>query len=101
MSKSILQPNLTKRTRECYFTGKTDNIHRHHIFSGTGNRQISDKYGFWVWLDGDLHNGNHPDSVHGNPNKGLDLKLKQDCQRKYEETNSREDFLLLIGKSYL
>ena len=34
-------------------------------------------------------------------NKKLDLKLKQDCQRKFEETHSREEFLEIIGRNYL
>lgn len=94
MAKSILQ-----RERKCYITGSTYNLHRHHIFAGS-RRQISEREGFWVYLIGHLHNQSN-DGVHGKNGHALDLKLKQDCQRKYEETNSREEWMLLMGKNYL
>lgn len=101
MSKSILQPDMTKNMRKCYLTGETGDLHKHHIYPGP-NRKISDKYGFWVWIVERLHNGNDPAAVHKNPNNGYDLLLKQQCQRVYEELGfSREEFMSLIGKSYL
>lgn len=92
--KSILQ-----RDKKCYITGSTYNLHRHHIFAG-GRRQISEREGFWVYLIGHLHNQSN-DGVHGKNGHALDLKLKQECQRKYEETHSREEWMLLMGKNYL
>ena len=70
-----------------------------HIFAG-GRRQISEREGFWVYLIGRLHNQSN-EGVHGKNGHELDLKLKQDCQRKYEETHSREEWMLLLGKNYL
>ena len=49
--KSILQER-----KECYFTKCTTGLHEHHIFFGTGQREISEQNGFKVWLRGDLHN---------------------------------------------
>lgn len=98
--KSILQPHMTKRNRKCFITGRTDNIQCHHIWGGA-NRKVSDRMGFWVYLTQDLHNGSDPGAVHNNPNQGYDLMLKQLCQRKYEEENTRENFIALIGKSWL
>ena len=95
MSKSILQDQ-----KECYITGSTNNLHRHHIYFGTGHRKISEKHGFWVYLIGALHNQSD-NGVHGKNGHELDMKLKQDCQRKFEETHSREEFMKIIGKSYL
>ena len=92
--KSILQGE-----KKCYVTGSTYNLHRHHIFAG-GRRQISEREGFWVYLIGHLHNQSN-DGVHGKNGHALDLKLKQDCQRKYEETHGREEWMLLMGKNYL
>lgn len=34
-------------------------------------------------------------------NRELDLKLKRECQEKFEETHSREEFMKIIGKNYL
>lgn len=94
MIKSILQTN-----KECYVTGSTQNLHLHHIYAGS-RRQISDRNGFVVWLTGYYHNQSN-DGVHGKNGHELDLMLKRACQKKYEETHSREEFMQLIGKNYL
>ena len=92
--KSIMQDE-----KVCYITKRTDQLHKHHIYL-SANRKVSEAQGFWVWLTYDMHNGNNPEAVHNNPNQGWDLKLKQDCQRKYEETHSRAEFMALIGRNH-
>ena len=92
MAESILQ-----NEKICYVTGSTINLHKHHIFMGP-NRKISEEYGFWVYLREDWHNMSDY-GVHFNPE--LDLHLKQECQRKFEETDTREKFIALIGQSFL
>ena len=95
MADSILQSE-----KVCYISGQTNNLHKHHIFFGTGLRQISEKHGFWVYLAGWLHNQSN-DGVHGKNGRELDLMLKRHAQQKYEENHSREEFMKLIGKNYL
>ena len=90
--------SIMQDIRECYITGDTHALHKHHIYFGNPNRRISEAWGFWVWLRWDWHNGAEY-GVHFN--RDLDLKLKRECQEKYEETHSREEFRKLIGKSYL
>lgn len=91
---------LQGKTKECYITGHTGCLHKHHIYYGTGNRAISDKYGFWVWLIPELHNMSD-EGIH-NGNKELDQQLKKECQTAYEASgHTREEFRALIGKSYL
>jgi len=92
------KPSILQDTKECYVTSRTDNLNCHHIYFGK-NRKISDENGFWVWLTAEYHNQNSKIDVHHN--KKLDFKLKRECQAKYEETHSREDFIKLIGKNYL
>lgn len=95
-SVSVLQGG----EKECYITGRTDRLHKHHIYFGTGNRAISDKYGFWVWLIPELHNMSD-EGIH-NGNIDLDLELKRECQKAYEaDGHTRDEFIRLIGKSYL
>lgn len=95
-SVSVLQGKV----KECYITGRTDALHRHHIYFGSANRAVSDKYGFWVWLIPELHNMSDM-GVH-NGNAELDLKLKQECQKQFEaDGHTREEFMALIGKNYL
>jgi hypothetical protein len=95
MSKSIMQDD-----KRCFITGRDYNLHKHHIF-GAANRKISEKYGLWVWLNSEMHNGNEPMAVHNNPNQGYDLMLKQQAQRKFEEDHTRAEFIKLVGRSYL
>lgn len=91
-SESILQ-----KEKKCFITGRTDNLHCHHIYFGS-NRRVSDLCGFWVWLTGEWHN----QSSHGvHFNHGLDIYLKQECQRVFEEKHSRKEFMHLIGRNYL
>ena len=92
--KSILQDR-----KESYISGSTYNLEEHHIFFGTSNRKVSEKNGLKVWLTSEEHRGTY--GVHGKYGRDLDIKLKQDAQRKYEETHTREDFIKLIGKNYL
>jgi len=92
------KPSILQSTKECYVTGRTDNLHKHHIYMGS-NRKISDKNGFWVWLTGEYHNQNSKIDVHHNWDFNLDLKMQ--CQHKFEESHTREEFIKLIGKSYL
>ena len=92
--RSILQDK-----KESYISGSIYNLEEHHIFFGTANRKVSEKNGLKVWLTSEEHRGTY--GVHGKFGRDLDIKLKQDAQRKYEETHTREDFIKLIGKNYL
>ena len=95
-SYSILQG----KEKYCYVTGRTEGLDKHHIYHGPGWRDISDKHGFWVYLWQPLHLANLG-GLDKYPGTGLDLKLKQDCQRRFEETHSREEFMAIIGRNYL
>lgn len=93
MAKSILQSE-----RYCYVCGARSGLHTHHCYAGVANRAQSEKYGFKVYLCARHHNlseyGVHFDN-------GLDLRLKRKCQRAFERTHSREEFIKIIGKNYL
>ncbi len=69
---------------------------RHEIYYGTANRRISKANGFWVSVSPTMHR-----LIHEKPNAGMDLFLKQYCQEIYERTHTRDEFIKLIGKSYL
>lgn len=90
--KSIIQDK-----KECYFCHTTQNLHDHHIYFGK-NRKISEQNGFKVWVCAKHHNMSI-DSVHENHIK--DIYLKQLCQSVYEQTHTRHEFMVLIGKNYL
>lgn len=89
--KSILQDK-----KECYFCHTTQGLHLHHIYGGK-NRKASDKNGFTVYLCFNHHTGN--EGIH---NSETELNaLKRLCQKEYEKTHTREQFLRIIGRSYL
>lgn len=92
--KSIMQDK-----KECYITGSTGLLHRHHVFGG-GNRQLSEKYGLTVYLIPELHNMSD-EGVHFNIE--FDLKLKQDAQRKAMEYYgwTVNNFIRRFGRNYL
>ena len=90
--------SILQSKRECIITGATDGLHKHHIYLGNPGRKISEENGFGCWLQWDWHNGAGY-GVHFD--RKLDLELKRMCQEEYEKTHSREEFIRLIGKSYL
>ena len=91
MAKSIMQTG-----KYCYLCSRTTGIEEHHIYFGS-LRMISEKHGFKVWLCADHHRGNNGP----HQRRVIDLLLKKLCQRKFEETHSREEFMKIIGRNYL
>jgi len=92
--KSIIQDE-----KKCFVTGSKLGLHKHHIF-GAYNRDNSEKYGLWVWLQWDRHIENSPYRTPHN-DASVDLMLKKMAQRKFEETHSREEFMQIFGRNYL
>ena len=81
----------------CFFCGKPAEC-IHEVYFGTANRQISIKNGFCVGLCHKEHNLSDK-SVHRD--RKMDLILKKKYQEEYEKTHTREEFIKLIGKSFL
>lgn len=94
MSKSLIS-----NEHYCLVCGTTFDLHKHHIFYGTANRKLSEKYGCWCYLCAKHHNLS-TNGVHFN--KHLDLAIKEQCQKAWEfKYGSREDFIKTFGRSYL
>ena len=91
--KSIMQED-----KYCFVCGKRNNLHLHHIYFGK-NRKVSDKNGFTCYLCYEHHEGTF--GVHGKYGHELDLRLKRECQKHFENTRSRNEFMNLIGRNYL
>lgn len=90
---SILQPS-----KECYVTHAEYGLHKHHIYPGYGTRKICEREGFYIWLRPEYHNMSDK-GIHFD--KEFDLKVKRECQREYEKTHTRQEFMYLIGRNYL
>lgn len=91
---SILQSD-----KKCYICGLYHPLECHHIFF-SANRKISEQQGFKVWLCAEHHRGTI--GVHGKYGHALDIRLKQECERKYIKLgHTKKEFINLIGKNYL
>ena len=90
--KSIIQSR-----KECYVCGTPFNIHEHHVY-GSANRKNSEKYGLKIYLCAYHHNMSD-EGIHFN--KDLDLAVKENAQRIFEKTHTREEFMSIFGKNFL
>lgn len=98
--KSIIQDG-----KECYICRQkfgacnTQNLEEHHIFFGTSNRKLSEKYGLKVYLCARHHRGT--DSPH--QFRPIDIELKQMAEHKFlnHYNKSIEEFISIFGKNYL
>ena len=98
MRKSKRFSILTDDLEHSYLSGMPAEC-IHHCFEGYGRRHISECEGFIVPLTNREHNMSN-NAVHFN--KKLDRHFKQLCQSKWESMgHSREEFIKLIGRSYL
>lgn len=93
MVPSILQGD----ERRCIVTGATSCLHRHHILHGP-LRNLSERMGFTCWLRWDIHMSLHD---HRPPFQNLDRELKRECQIVYERDHTRDDWMKIVGRSYL
>lgn len=99
--KSILQDQKNKQCYLCmllYGDYGWKIVEDHHIYFGSSNRKNSELYGFKVNLC-IQHHREGKEAVHNN--RENDLILKKMCQREYEKTSTRQEFVRIIGKSYL
>lgn len=95
----------------CYICGREGYTESHHIFHGTANRRIAEKYGLKVWLCPECHRtGKY--SVH--KCRATDIALQKDGQAVFEDryikdypyknhakNAAREAFREAFGRSYL
>lgn len=85
-----------QRDKDIVKSGKCDYCHKvkkrldpHEVYGGS-NRQISIKNGFVKMLCRECHS-----------NEKIINQLRIDVQKEYEKNHTREDFIKIIGKSYL
>lgn len=90
---SILQAD----TAHCYLCGRSVALECHHIF-GKYQRKMSTEQGFTVMLCHDCHN-ERPNGVHFN--REVDRRLKADCQRKFLQTHTFDEWMSLVGRNYI
>lgn len=94
-----MKAGLYGEERECLLC-RSPYVHRHHIFPGTGRRDVSEREGCWVYLCGPHHNLSDQ-GVHFD--RDLDLRLRRDCQLRWEEREGvgHDEFIKVFGESYV
>ena len=92
--------SIMSNEKRCLICGTTIDLHRHHIFHGTSNKQISENEGCWVWLCFHHHDDGSKECIHNNPQ--YEKTMQMFCQYVWErEKGSRDEFRKKFGKSYL
>lgn len=99
---------MPKERKTCFLCGRTAYTERHHIFSGTANRKLSEEDGLVVDLCHSCHN-EPPNGVHFN--KDNMHRLHVHGQRIWEmgkivndgmtDEQAREAFIKRYGRNYL
>ena len=105
MGRSIMQ-----ETRECYLCRKeatkngyygqlrTYQLHRHHVIFGRGYRELSEKYGLWVYLC-QKHHTEGQDSVH--KNKKVNVALRIEAEKAFLREHTFQEWMQLFTRNYL
>lgn len=88
--KQVYEKTSQLFNNECAICGNNQ-IAMHHIFEGR-NRKNSTKYGMIVPLCPYHHNWVHKMNYKG---------FKEQAQKEFEKTHTREEFIKIFGRSYL
>lgn len=72
-------------------------LHKHHVYGGA-LRDISEREGFFAWLCL-RHHIDGAEAVHNNQENMR--FLQRECQKAYERTHTRQQFMELIGRNYI
>lgn len=83
---------LTEDMENCYICKMTAND-IHEVYCGS-KRQASMRNGFCVPLCRFCH-------TQVTNNWVADVRLRVECQRKFEENHTRDEFISIVGKNYL
>ena len=83
---------LTDDLEHCYLCGR--NASEIHEIYSAGSRKQSMLHNFTIPICRECHQ-------HITLNYYDNLQLKQVCQKKFEETHTREEFMQIIRKNYL
>ena len=95
-----------QRIRECilcrkeataagYFGELPDKgLHRHHVIFGRGYRNLSEKFGLWVYLCPEHHRKIHKD-------KELNVELRQQAQRIFLKDHTLQEWMANFTRNYL
>lgn len=97
-----------QKTKECYICRKaacnylielpSEGLHKHHVIFGKGYRNLSEKYGLWVYLC-PKHHTESWDSVH--KNKKVNVELRMEAERRFLEKHTMKEWMENFTRNYL
>lgn len=90
--------SIVQQKEECWFCKTTKELHDHHIFEGTANRRLSEKFGLKVKVCAFHHNLGGKYCVH--QNKEMELELKVAGQTAFENKYPDLEFIKIFGRNY-
>jgi len=82
----------------CEICGRDVECARHHVFFGSANRKLSERWGMVARLCPFCHQYG-PRAVHRC--RETDLMLKREYQRIFEANYPDESFIAIFGRNYL
>ena len=88
---------FTDDMERCWLTDQNRYVERHHVFNGA-YKAASEKYGYVIPVHKDIHNMRWF-SIH--ENRPFRLAIKQFCQRHFELTHTREEFVEIFGQNFI
>ena len=91
--------SIIQNEKQCYICGTQLNLECHHVFSGTANRRLSEKYGLKVWLC--LKHHNTKNGAQQNNDMALVLKKIAQAEAMKLYSWSKEDFIKIFGRNYI
>ena len=98
---------MPKERKTCFLCGRTAYTERHHIFSGTANRKLSEEDGLVVDLCHSCHN-EPPNGVHFNKERMAELhKIGQQLWENIQTAKgmshdeARQAFIKRYGRNYI
>jgi hypothetical protein len=91
--KSILQD---EDDRKCYVCGSSFNLHKHHVWHGTGNRKLAEEDGLYLRLCAFCHRALHDKGTN-------DRQLMRIAENAYlaHFNKTVEDFIKRYGKNVI
>ena len=95
---------MQEKDGTCYLCRRLDHdysiktVEEHHAFPGNPRRQISEQYGFKVYLCPEHHRIG-PAAVHNNAE--VMRLIQQDVQQEYELYHTRAEWMAIMGRNYL
>lgn len=92
-AKNNLKPTENSLCEVCC----TPYAETHEVFYGTGQRQLSIRYGLQAILCAEHHRGSN--GPHHNRERDLELKKRE--QKRFERLHGHEKFMKLFGRNYL